>query len=206
MDGILLANTIGAQPWPVEAGWAKGWFVRAREVTAPWVREKIRLAEAETAAGRPWRAKEMFRGAIASKSYALEPDLLEAYGLLLDSLGDRFEAGKYLFLSGKRSPTHVDAIEIYLHRTRRTHVNDLIAQFPAAVRHHGLGHLPATVRNELADRGADAQELDRREPLPYGVRTPAWKDRLVIAVFLSVLLIGFGVFIVGLVTIFRWIF
>ena len=74
-------------------------------MTAQWVREKIRLAQAEVAAGRPWRAKEMLQGALASETYVLEPALLEAYGALLDSLGDRFEGGKYLFLSGERSLT-----------------------------------------------------------------------------------------------------
>ena len=174
-------------------------------MTAQWVREKLHLVETEIAAGRAWRAKEMLQGAISSKSYVLEPDLLEAYGALLDSLGDRFEAGKYLFLSGKRSLQYEEAISLYLQRTRRTHVNDMIAGFPAALRHHGLGHLPDSVRQELARRGAEEQSISRREPLPYGVREETWKEWLAVAGIIGVFISIVAVFFVGLGTILGWL-
>ena len=61
------------------------------------------------AAGQIWRAKELLRGNIAGGR--VDPPLLEEYGRLLDSVGDRVEAGKYLFLSGVRSPAYDAAIE-----------------------------------------------------------------------------------------------
>ena len=175
-------------------------------MTAQWVREKIRAAEAETSAGRLWRAKEMLRGCIGSESYALEPDLLEAYGRLLDQLCDRYDAGKYLFLSGKCDPEYSEAIELYLARNKKACASELIAQFPAAIRHHGLGHLPDNVRRRLEQMGANAAELERREPLPYGVRVPAWKDRLAMAFFIGILLCAVFLCVVGFVTVMGWIF
>ena len=53
------------------------------------VTEIIARADAELSAGRPWRAKEILRGAISGR---MEPAILERYGRLLDSLGERVEA------------------------------------------------------------------------------------------------------------------
>jgi hypothetical protein len=175
-------------------------------VTAQWVREKLRKAEAETAAGRMWRAKEMLRGSIGSESYALEPDLLEAYGRLLDQLGDRYEAGKFLFLSGKWDSGYGEAIELYLDRNKKASASDIIAQFPAAIRRRGLAHLPDNVRKMLEQKGADAAELERREPLSQGVRKLAWKDWLVMLIFIVTLLCGVFLCLVGFVTVMGWIF
>ena len=175
-------------------------------MTAQWVREKIRNAEVEIAAGRLWRAKEMLRGCMGSGSYALEPDLLEAYGRLLNQLGDRYEAGKYLLLSGKTSTTYSEAISLYLDRNKRTVASDLIAQFPAAIRHHGLGHLPDNVRSILEQKGADPTEVNRREPLPYGMREPAWKAPILMVIVVATLLCGLTLCTIGFVTVMDWIF
>lgn len=174
-------------------------------MTAQWVREKIQKAEAEISAGRLWRAKEILRGSIGSASYALEPDLLEAYGRLLDQLGDRYEAGKYLFLSGKDSPNYEQAVALYLNRNRRAAASELIAQFPRAIRHHGLGHLPENARHILEQKGADARELERVDPLPYGVRISVRKERTVVTIFIGVLLLSLFLMIVGFVTVIQWI-
>jgi hypothetical protein len=111
-------------------------------MTSPGARHSIEKAKTEVAGGRNWRAKEILQGAVAKTHADLEPEFLEVYGVLLDSMGDRFEAGKYLFLSGRRIDAYVDPIELFLDRTRRSHVNDLIAQFPAQIRTRGLGNLP----------------------------------------------------------------
>jgi len=146
------------------------------------------------------------QGSLACQLYALEPEFLEAYGALLDSLGDRFEAGKYLLLSGKRSDAYAEAIEIFLHRTRRTTVNDLVGQFPAAIRRHGLGHLPEIVRRELEERGANPEDLQRREPLIPAASPLGWRDRLVIGAVISALLMVLVTSFVGCVAIIRWAF
>jgi hypothetical protein len=175
-------------------------------VPAQYVRATLRRAKAEADAGRRWRAKEILQGSLACQLYALEPEFLEAYGALLDSLGDRFEAGKYLFLSGKRSDAYAEAIEIYLHRTRRTPVSDLVGQFPAAIRRHGLGHLPEVVRRELEERGARPEDLQRREPLIPAASPLGWRDRVVIGGIISAFVLLLATSIVGCVAIVRWAF
>lgn len=62
----------------------------------------LQRAERELHAGRIWRAKEILRGAVGSAQS--DPLLLERYGQLLDALGDRYEAARYLFASGARGP------------------------------------------------------------------------------------------------------
>ena len=48
--------------------------------------EMLAGAEREMGADRTWRAKEILRGALATRA---EPQLLERYGRLLDALGER---------------------------------------------------------------------------------------------------------------------
>ncbi len=172
---------------------------------AQHIRAKLRDARAEVEAGRAWRAKEMLQGCLAT-DYALEPAILEAYGKLLDSLGDRCEAGMYLFLSGQRDPAYSQAIEIFLQRYRKTAATDLIARFPARIRREGLGHLPAVVREELEARGASREVLERREPVSHGVRQPTWYDWALLGGCLLVFLLFLAVFLIGVVTIWRWYF
>jgi hypothetical protein len=174
-------------------------------VPAQHIREKLASVQSEIEAGRLWRAKEMLQGCIATE-YALEPEILEVYGTILDSLGDKCEAGKYLFLSGQRAPGYAEAIEIYFERHRKTPVTDLIARFPARIRRHGLGHLPPVVREELDSRGASKEVLERREPLPYAVREPTWRDQAFLGGCLLVAALGVCLFLVGLFTIGGWVF
>jgi len=172
-------------------------------VPAQHIRAKLASVQSEIDAGRPWRAKEMLQGSLATE-YALEPEILEAYGRILDSLGDKCEAGKYLFLSGQRAPQYAEAIQIFLDRHRKTSVSGLIASFPSQIRHHGLGHLPAVVRDELDFRGATADVLERQEPLPYGVHEPSWHDKALLGGCLLLVALFLGVFLVGVVSIVRW--
>lgn len=138
------------------------------------------------------------RGAISSSTYATEIDVLEVYGTLLDGLGDRYEAGKYLFLSGTTDPKHADAIEVFLSRTRKLHANALMAQFPGALRRAGLGHLPESVRTYLESRGASITETRRRRPLDHEVPQDA---RLVIGCLVACLVMLVATSIIGLVTV-----
>lgn len=169
------------------------------------VRNKLRRAEAEVASGRSWRAKEILRGCVGSADYALNPELLEAYGALLDRLGDRYEAGKYLFLAGSTDAKHQEAIAVYMDRNRRATANDLVAQFPAAFRHQGLGHLPDSVKAELERRGIDARELSRMEPRQEPVFEGTWKDTAV--TFGCIALLGLSLLfcVIGLAASLRWV-
>lgn len=135
--------------------------------------EKIlQRVDAELAAGRAWRAREILGGAVSSVGGS--PEVLERYGLLLLQLGDLLEAGRFLFLSGRRRPEFEPAIALFLHRHGRTGVTQLVARFPAAVRRLGFDALPDAVRSELVARGA--KPWPPRQARPKAQQTsPTWQ-------------------------------
>jgi hypothetical protein len=149
----------------------------------------------EMKAGRAWRAKEILAGNVSSGR--IEPQLLEEYGRLLNHLGDRVEAGKYLFLSGTRSEAYADAIALFRKRHAGRRGADLAAQLPAAVRRLGWEALPAVVRDELVARGVESYALrarasERIEP------AQRWRDRLVMAAVFAVFVIAMVAMVLGL--------
>ena len=127
----------------------------------------LKRAEAEIAAGRVWRAKEILRGALSSSA---EPALLERYGRLLDELGDRYEAGKYLFLSGARPPEYADAIDLFLMRTARRSGADFVQLFPASVRRLAFQDLPPVLHEALRQRGVGKEHFTVEAPRPVWSR------------------------------------
>ena len=103
--------------------------------------------------GEMWRAKEMLRGNIGSGSY--DSELYERYGTLLMELGELVEAGKYLFLSGRRRPEYDQAIGTYLSRHPEDRPEVLYYSFPSAARfpYRQTSRYPLEVRRTLDERG-----------------------------------------------------
>ena len=66
-------------------------------------------AEKEVAKGNLWRAREILQGSIPNAGY--DCDLFESLGNVLLSMGDLPEAGRFLFLAGKRQPEYDEAID-----------------------------------------------------------------------------------------------
>ncbi len=96
--------------------------------------------------GEVWRAKEILRGNVRLRGYDF--DLYERYGRLLLDIGETSEAGKYLFLSGRRSPKYEKAISVYLER----HVPNpehMYFSFPRAARLNDIDEYPEEVRRTL---------------------------------------------------------
>ena len=96
--------------------------------------------------GEVWRAKEILRGNIRLRGY--DVDLYERYGKLLLDIGEMSEAGKYLFLSGRRSAEYVKATSLYLER----HVSNpehMYFSFPRAARLNDIDEYPEEVRRTL---------------------------------------------------------
>jgi hypothetical protein len=180
----------------------------------PRVDRLLARAHAEVAAGRAWRAKEILGGSMSVPQLVIEPNVLEAYGALLDALGDRFQAGKYLFLSGTTAPEHAGAIAIYLGRMSKTPVEAQIAQFPGELCRQGLGYLPEGPRKYLEERGAPSGLTQRREPfVPRSSSHPrkpthltGWKAWVVLGVFILILTLLLASIVVGGITIGRWLF
>jgi hypothetical protein len=158
--------------------------------------------EAEISAGRPWRAREILEGSI--RSHATDVRVLERYGRLLDRLGDRVQAGKYLFLSGVRGPDVDEAIALFISRHGKGHLNNLTAQFPGEVRRVGLGAFPAVVKEELKQLGLPEAQAEKDS---FDVVDPNFGIRQSLGV-LGCSLVGLVLLvaaIVGLVTMFRWV-
>ncbi|MCY4527822.1 MAG: hypothetical protein OXD46_02170 [Chloroflexi bacterium] len=96
--------------------------------------------------GEVWRAKEILRGNVRIRGYDF--DLYERYGRLLLDIGETSEAGKYLFLSGRRLPQYEEAVAVYLGR----HVPNpehMYFSFPRAARLNDIDEYPEEVRRTL---------------------------------------------------------
>lgn len=112
------------------------------------------------------------------RTHPTDPELLAAYGELLDRLGDRVEAGKYLFLSGRRGDPYDETIELFLARHAKASLGNVTGQFPRALRGKGLAELPAVVRVDLEALGLP--EGPGRKPRDVDVAFPwyqQWVDR-----------------------------
>ncbi len=96
--------------------------------------------------GEVWRAKEILRGNIRLRGYDVV--LYEQYGKLLLAIGEMSEAGKYLFLSGRRSPEYEQAISVYLER-HMPNPEHMYFSFPRAARLNDIDEYPEEVRRTL---------------------------------------------------------
>jgi hypothetical protein len=116
--------------------------------------------EAALNAGELWKARDLLRGRIGSSPYS--PDLYEQLGVVLLRMGDVPEAGKYLFLSGRREPDYEAAINLYLQRHGRHGWRQLVGSFPSSARRAQLDVLPTAVLTALEQRGRFTGSLVER--------------------------------------------
>lgn len=131
--------------------------------------------EAEIAAGRRWKARELFQGRIGSEWPG--PAACERYGVLLAELEDRVEAGKFLFLSGVRRPEYEDHISLFLSRHGRSGPRNLAAQFPKSFRRQRFVDLPAQLQTELIALGVRKDAFGRRQGGTGSFRQrPDWRS------------------------------
>ncbi len=107
--------------------------------------------EAALNSGELWKARDILRGRITSSAYS--PDLYEQLGVVLLRMADVPEAGKYLFLSGRRQPEYDAAIGVFLHRHGRHGWRHLVASFPSSARRGRIEALPTRVLEALKERG-----------------------------------------------------
>lgn len=107
-------------------------------------------ADRELVAGRHWRAKEILQGSIPNAGYDLE--LFARLGVVLLEMGDMREAGRYLFLSGRREPAYQEAISAFLFRHRKN-PRALFASFPRVAKLPALRDYAEPLRGELKELG-----------------------------------------------------
>ena len=118
----------------------------------------IEHANEELQAGRPWRAKEILQGSLRHAGYDVE--LFEKLGVVLLTMGDLPEAGRYLFLSASRDAKYDEAIRIFISRHGKD-VRGLYQAFPRGARLNSLSDYPEPLRDELEKLGFPQQLRDK---------------------------------------------
>jgi hypothetical protein len=82
--------------------------------------------------------------------------MFEFYGRIQLLSNEHVDAGRYLYLSGARSPEYEESIALYLRRHGSTWQN-LVGTFPYAARRPLLSEFPTVVAEHLRDLGAPAK-------------------------------------------------
>jgi hypothetical protein len=159
-------------------------------------------AEEAIAQGELPKARGLLRTATDQSHY--DPDLYEMYGRVLLHTGKRQEAGKWLFLSSRRSVAYEDAINQFLASRGRHGGLKLYQSFPAAARLGGPDNYPQPLCDELKALGVP----DSVKPGSVSM-TFAQESRTAV-VFTQVgcgcaLLFLLTSVVVGAVTIFKWL-
>jgi hypothetical protein len=176
-----------------------GWSVQFH---AAFLEQLLYRVEARLESGGVWRAKEMLRGTI--RSGRSEATLSERYGQLLESVGDRLEAGKYLFLSGVRRPQYDSSLQPFVKRHSRGGAKSLVAQLPTSVRRRPLHELPPTVIAELTSLGVTPPmfaRVTRRAPSRLG----RWRRRAIALAARGVFFVFIVAAVIGMRAIVVWV-
>ena len=158
--------------------------------------------DVELSLGRAWRAKEILSGNI--KAGLVSPEIFERYGVLLESLGDRLEAGKYLYLSGVRRPEYEYPIALFLRRHSKLDGPALVSRLPQAIRRIPFNALPPAVQQDLDARNVPHSAFG--VPARLRVVNPrTWTDYLQIFVALVVILFFLASLVVGGLRVTEWV-
>ena len=169
------------------------------------VESSIERAEKAVSEGKHWRAKEILQGRISSHPF--EPRVCEALGKVLLAMNDHLEAGRYLFISGARSPEYEEAISIYLERFANSSATQFHSTLPSKIRAVPVEDYPAGVVEELERRGLLKSSLgnainSRRQPATAS-KFWQWTATAIGIAIVCLILIGL---INGVVVVMRWIF
>src|SRR5262245_50003353 len=167
-------------------------------MTAHRTEKVLSRVDGELEAGRLWRAKELLRAAIQS----YEPELFERYGQVLLAMNDTKEAGKWLFLSGRRSPEYQDAIATFLEWCGRRDGKKLYGSFPACARLGPPDRYPEPLASELV---AARVPSDVPPSSQYAPEPPFEGGRLGAIGCVAVMLFVMVSLVVGVVTVSEWL-
>jgi len=158
-------------------------------------------AEKERALGNLWRAREILQGSIPNAGYDCE--LFETLGTILLEMGDLPEAGRFLFLSGRRKASHHDAIRIFLSKHRKN-PRGLYAAFPRTAKLARRSDYPESLREDLKHLGfPDVLKGESGQTLmqPDGGSIPAIVGWAIVGSLLALLLLG----VIKVIEIWSWI-
>jgi hypothetical protein len=166
------------------------------------IQKTLERAERELHSGRIWRAKEILRGAIAAGHS--DAVLLERYGQLLDALGDRVDAGRYLFASGMRDGRYEEAIRLFLERHARLTPAEFARLMPRSVRRTAFNELPAVLRADLLSRGVPAGHFTTPIASPTRV-SMRLADKALAAGAVAIAVVFLVALVIGLFRILDWV-
>ena len=111
----------------------------------------IEKAEKELTGGNLWRAKEILQSATRSSGYNVE--IFEKLGNVFLRMGDRPEAGRFLFLSGVRKPEYKESIDLFLSKYGKNGPKDFFHLIPRKARLKNLSDYPDEVAHKLRELG-----------------------------------------------------
>jgi Family of unknown function (DUF6584) len=139
------------------------------------------------AEGKLWRAREILEGNLGQLGYDI--DLYERLGQVLLQMGEPMQAGRFLFLSGRRGRRYEEAINIYLDRYTRKAPGNLLGTFPNAARLAKVDDYPEAVREELCSLGLARRVEEFKKP-----GEPTWqRSKFVAAFFATGCLVGLAI-------------
>jgi hypothetical protein len=118
-----------------------------------------------------WRAKEILQGAVSGR---FDPAEFEQLGQVLLAMGDKLEAGKYLFLSGTRRPEYAESIQLFLERFGRSDPKRLPQTFPRVARLERSEDYPLEVSIKLAELGITTGTLTNTAKRKNRIRQSKW--------------------------------
>jgi hypothetical protein len=153
--------------------------------------------------GNLWRAKEILQGNISS-SCGYDIEIYEKYGQVLLRMGDLLEAGKYLFLCGKRQADYEKPIELYLKRFSKVEPTVLFHTFPKASRLRKLNDYPDNVQQFLISRGCTDKDLDKYVPKPVNSQKQSFFSKIIEKVGCLIMLLLLCAFVVGVLGVIRY--
>lgn len=168
------------------------------------VREKIaKLRDS----GLSWKAKEILQGTIGQAEY--NSSLYKLYGEVLLDLGDRCEAGKYLFLGGGSQEKNTsEAISIFLNRHNKKDVYGFFALMPKKFVSSPYESYPKNVIDYIENKKFKKKDIDRMQSKYHNetgslsfIEKAMFSSIAILVIILIV--IGLGVIIS---TIYEWAF
>jgi tetratricopeptide (TPR) repeat protein len=158
-------------------------------------------AEIEIAKGELLKAKEILHKSVKYAGY--DVILFEKLGTVLLRIGDRFDAGKYLLLSGSANPEYQESIEIYLEQYRNKPHN-LFHPFPRSAKLPRVADYPQRMAEKLREIGfTDELESVHQIGRP---RESGKSNKTALAVFLFVVICFLGLVLLGLVKLVEIVF
>lgn len=166
------------------------------------------IVDQAIADGKLWRAKEILQGRLASQYF--DTELLRRYGEVLLAMGDLIEAGRMLFCSGARNPEFAEAIGLFLSRNDRSDPRRFLNALPLMLRRQSqLIGFVVSEEFELGgwSEGALDQIRQTRSKVPRKPqsRFERLKERVTNAFGIGVLIFFVLSMMIGMITIFRYV-